>query len=168
MKLLFSMLFLLSLLEAKISLSSPVFSNGSYIESLYTCDGKDISMPLIINNTPPNTRSIAIMMDDPDAPRGVFTHWIVYNLPPNIKWLPQDFDSYISNIKGVKEGRNDFGKIGYGGPCPPSGVHRYILHIYALDTKLSLPQGVTRREFLNAIKSHIIEQNQLMGRYSRD
>ena len=157
-----------SLLSAKISLTSPVFSNGSKIETIYTCDGKDISMPLMIANVPSNTRAIAIMMDDPDALTGVFTHWILYNLPPDIKWLPQDFDSYISKIKGVKEGRNDFGKIGYGGPCPPSGTHRYILHIYALDSKLSLHPGANRGQFLEAIKGHIIDENRLMGKYSRN
>ena len=157
----------LSILNAKISLTSPVFSNGSKIEPIYTCDGKDISMPLMIEGIPPNTRSIAILMEDPDAPTGIFTHWILYNLPPNIKWLPQDFDSYISKIKGAKEGRNDFGKIGYGGPCPPSGTHRYILHIYALDSKLSLHPGANREQFLEAIKGHVIDENRLMGKYSR-
>ena len=157
----------LSILNAKISLTSPVFSNGSKIEPIYTCDGKDISMPLMIEGIPPNTRSIAILMEDPDAPTGIFTHWILYNLPPNIKWLPQDFDRYISKIKGAKEGRNDFGKIGYGGPCPPSGTHRYILHIYALDSKLSLHPGANREQFLEAIKGHVIDENRLMGKYSR-
>ena len=157
----------LSLLNAKITLTSPVFSNGSKIEPIYTCDGKDISMPLMISNIPKNTKSIAILMQDPDAPNGVFTHWILYNLPPDIKWLPQDFDRYISNIKGAKEGRNDFGKIGYGGACPPSGTHRYILHIYALDTKLNLHRGANIKEFLEALKGHIIDKNRLMGVYSR-
>lgn len=121
----------------------------------------------MIKNIPKNTHSIAILMEDLDAPRGIFTHWILYNLPPNIKWLAQDFDSYISKIKGAKEGRNDFGKIGYGGPCPPSGTHRYILYVYALDTNLSLHPGANREQFLEAIKGHVIDKNRVMGKYSR-
>lgn len=157
----------LSLLNAKITLTSPVFANGSYIEPLYTCDDKGISMPLIIKGVPKGSKSLALLMEDPDAPMGTFTHWILYNLPPDTKWLPQDFDRYISKFKGVKEGKNDFGKVGYGAPCPPSQTHRYILHIYALNTKLSLANDIDREGFLRAIKGHIIDENTLIGRYKR-
>jgi len=162
------LLALLSLsLSAKLSISSPLFHNNGYLESLYTCDGKDISMPLEISGVPKNTKSLALLIDDPDAPMGVFTHWILFNLPPNTKWLPQDFDSYRDRFRDAKEGRNDFGKVGYKGPCPPNGTHRYRIRIFALDKILNLPSGIKRNEFLKSIQGHIIDEDMIIVKYSR-
>lgn len=147
-------------------LSSPVFENNSNIPSEYTCDGKNISPELNWENAPENTKSFALIVDDPDAMQvagKVWVHWVVYNIPANIKSLSE-------NIKSgdFEFGKTDFdGKKQWGGPCPPSGNHKYIFTLYALDNKLDLTGEVNKEKLLKAMKSHIISQTQLIGLYER-
>ena len=142
-------------------LSSTAFENNGTIPSVYTCDGSDISPPLTITNVPKNTQSLALIVEDPDAPVGVVTHWTVWNIPPQ----KSQFD------KGEKiefpQGMTVFGTIGYGGPCPPSGIHRYFFKLYALDTVLDLVNGSTKDSLIQAMDGHILKQTTLMGKYSR-
>jgi len=138
---------------------STVFSHKGHIPSEYTCDGKDINPPLEVENIPEGTKSLALIMEDPDAPRGTFDHWLVWNISPN-EAIAEQTNPGISGI-------NDFGKTGYGGPCPPSGVHRYFFKIYALDTKLELLTGVDKKTLLEAMNGHILSEGEIMGLYQR-
>jgi Raf kinase inhibitor-like YbhB/YbcL family protein len=144
-----------------LKISSPSFREEGEIPSEFTCDGLDLSPPLIITDIPKKAMTLAIIMDDPDAPMGTFTHWIVWNIPTN----------KTSFTKGEKfdfmQGRTSFGKIGYGGPCPPSGIHRYFFRIYALDIKLDLMKGSNVRDLQIAMSGHVIAEATLMGKYSR-
>jgi hypothetical protein len=146
---------------AKMKITSSVFQEGASIPSKFTCDGSDTSPPLQITEVPAGAKSLALIVDDPDAPSGLFTHWIVWNISPQMHVIAEG-----SAPKGV-HGGNDFGKSGYGGPCPPSGTHRYYFKIFALDRELNLPSGAKRRELDAAMKEHVIGQGELMGRYSR-
>lgn len=150
-----------------IELTSDVFSEGEMIPSEFTCDGEDISPPLRWKNLPEGTKSIAIVSDDPDAPSGTWVHWVIYNIPADKQGLQQDFPTDEKLQDGTTQGKNDFGRTGYGGPCPPGGTHRYYFRIYALDTDPLLKPGLTKKELLENIKSHIIDEGELMGRYSR-
>ena len=150
-----------------MELLSPAFSFGEAIPVKYTCDGEDVSIPLVFKNIPSDAKSIAIIMDDPDAPMGVFVHWVIYDIPTSLQGLPEGVPPAPELEYGIKQGRNDFGKIGYGGPCPPSGVHRYYIKAYALDKLLHLPSGLNKRELLGLIQDHIIDQAVLMGVYGR-
>lgn len=138
---------------------STVFSHNGHIPSEYTCDGKDINPPFEITNIPEGTRSLALLMEDPDAPRGTFDHWLVWNISPN-EAIAEQTNPGIS-------GTNDFGKTGYGGPCPPSGVHRYFFKVYALDTKLDLLAGADKDALLEAMTDHILAEGVIMGLYQR-
>ena len=138
---------------------STVFSHNGHIPSEYTCDGKDINPPIEVNNIPEGTRSLALIMEDPDAPRAVFDHWLLWNISPNEAIAEQ-------SSPGIS-GLNDFGKTGYGGPCPPSGVHRYFFKVYALDTKLDLIAGADKTALLEAMEGHIIAEGEIMGLYQR-
>lgn len=138
---------------------STVFSHNGHIPSEYTCDGKDINPPFEITNIPEGTRSLALIMEDPDAPRGTFDHWLVWNISPN-EAIAEQTNPGIS-------GTNDFGKTGYGGPCPPSGVHRYFFKVYALDTKLDLLAGADKDALLEAMTDHILAEGVIMGLYQR-
>ena len=148
---------------SQINISS-VFKNGEGIPSKYTCEGEDVNPPLYFEGLPTNTQSLVVIVEDPDAPMGTFTHWIAWDLPP------QDIKEGESHSIG-KAGRNDFGSLGYGGPCPPPGApHRYFFKVYALDTTLELAEGSTKAELLQALekeKSHIVGEGELMGVYSR-
>ena len=146
---------------AKMKITSSVFQQGGNIPSKFTCDGADTSPPLQIQEVPPTAKSLVLIVDDPDAPSGLFTHWIIWNISPQASTIAEG-----SAPKGV-EGMNDFGKSGYGGPCPPSGTHRYFFKIFALDKELDLPAGSKRAQLDAAIKGHVIAQGELMGRYSR-
>lgn len=139
-----------------------VFEHGSNIPSDYTCDGHDLAPELTVAEIPENTKSLVLIVDDPDAPMGTWVHWLLYNIPAdttkiNAKNLP----------KGVKSGTTDFGKTGWGGPCPPSGTHRYFFKLYAIDKVLDLPEGVRKNQLEEAIKDHIIEKAEIMGLYKR-
>ncbi len=139
-------------------LSSAFESNGT-IPRKYTCNGEDINPPLVFEGIPEKADSLVLIMDDPDAPMKTFTHWIVWNIEPVAK-IEED------SIPGV-EGINDFRKIGYGGPCPPSGTHRYFFRVYALDKQLELKAGASRKELESAMIGHIIAEGELMGKCSK-
>jgi len=146
-----------------IQLSSSAFDEGEPIPVKYTCDGEDVSPPLRWSGVPAGTRSLALIADDPDAPRGTFVHWILFGIPPQTTELVEG-----QQLSGVAQGRNDFGRTGYGGPCPPRGnPHRYFFKLYALDTDLQLPPGATKQDLLRAMEGHIIAEGQLMGVYQR-
>ncbi len=147
--------------ETVMSLTSGDFPNGGNIPSRFTCDGANISPNLRIDNVPANTKSLALLMTDQDAPGGTFTHWIAWNIAPDTK------EFLAGNLPGgIAEGVNDFGKPGYGGPCPPSGVHRYTFHLYALDFVPKFNPRVRRIDFEQALKGHILGETTLIGRYS--
>lgn len=148
--------------EGNMKLTS-VFKNGERIPAEFTCDGEDTSPDFYVSEVPKEAKSLALIADDPDAPVGLFVHWVLYNIPPNTdKFSAQDLPN------GVIEGTTDFGRIGYGGPCPPSGTHRYFFKLYAIDKILDLPSGVTKRKLEEEIRGHIIEKAELMGVYSRN
>jgi Raf kinase inhibitor-like YbhB/YbcL family protein len=146
---------------AKMKITSSAFQEGASIPSKFSCDGANTSPPLQIADVPLGAKSLALIVDDPDAPSGLFTHWTVWNISPQINAIAEG-----SAPKGVL-GTNDFGKSGYGGPCPPSGTHRYYFKIFALDRELDLPFGAKRGQLDEAMKGHIVAQGELMGRYSR-
>ena len=146
---------------AKMKITSSAFQEGGNIPSKFTCDGGDRSPPLQIAEIPSSAKSLALIVDDPDAPSGLFTHWIVWNISPQTNAIAEG-----SAPKGV-QGTSDFGKSGYGGPCPPSGTHRYYFKIFALDRELELPAGTKRSQLDAAMKGHVIAQGELMARYSR-
>jgi len=147
-----------------------VFSNGGKIPSKYTCDGADVSPPLQINGISGEAKTIALIVDDPDAPAGVFTHWVIWNIPAEkIVSIPENLPKSpeIDEPVIALQGKNNFGKIGYNGPCPPSGEHRYFFKVYVLDTELNLNPGITKDELLKAIEGHVIQYAELYGVYSR-
>jgi len=151
----------------ELKITSSAFEEGGMIPKQYTCDGANISPPLRWTSVPLGTKSLALICDDPDAPMGIWVHWIISNLPTNINELPESIPPQKTLENGAKQGINDFPKIGYGGPCPPNGTHRYYFKLYALDTEIDLDAGATKRELLKAIKGHILAEGQLMGRYKR-
>lgn len=151
----------------ELKITSSAFDEGGMIPKQYTCDGANISPPLRWTSVPLGTKSLALICDDPDAPMGIWVHWIIFNLPTNINELPESIPPQKTLENGAKQGINDFPKIGYAGPCPPSGTHRYYFKLYALDTEIDLDAGATKRELLKAIKGHILAEGQLMGRYKR-
>ncbi len=150
---------------ANIQLTSSAFAPGAPIPRLYTCDDKNISPPLQWSDPPRATQSIALITDDPDA--GGFVHWVVYNLPATARSLPQATQASPDITGGGKQGKNDFGKIGYGGPCPPSGTHRYSFRLYALDGPLDLPSGASSAQVTRAMQGHILSQAEVIGMYTR-
>ncbi len=145
----------------KINLESPAFSQGGNIPSKYTCDQEDINPALNIGEVPEKTKSLAMIVDDPDAPRGTFVHWVIWNIPVTNK-INED-----SVPRNVRQGTNGFKKTKYRGPCPPGGTHRYFFKVYALDKKLDLAEGASKQELKNAMKGNILAQGELMGKYSR-
>lgn len=154
--------------KVKMALTSSAFSDGDAIPTKYTCDGENISPILEWNDPPPQTVSLAIIMDDPDAPGKVFTHWLVFNLPSDMRKLVEAIPVGQELEGGVLQGKNDFGTNGYGGPCPPSGkTHRYRFTIYALDSMLDIEAGIEKDGLLDAINSHIIAYGQLTASYIR-
>jgi Raf kinase inhibitor-like YbhB/YbcL family protein len=148
-------------------ITSPAFTEGGMLPAKYTCDGQDISPPLEWKNVPAGTKSLAMIHDDPDAPMGTWVHWVAYNISPNITMLDEDVKPEKVFNNGMRQGNNDWPKIGYGGPCPPSGTHRYYFKLYALDTMLDLRPGATKAQVLQAMKGHILAEAQLMGKYRR-
>lgn len=149
-----------------LELSSPVIRNQT-IPQHYTCDGDNVSPPLSWGEVPAGTRSLALIADDPDAPGGVFTHWVIYNIPPQTRELPEDVRRDETLPNGTRQGINDFGRIGYGGPCPPGGTHRYFFRLFALDRLLDLPPGVSKEQLLQAIDGHILADAGIVGNYTR-
>ena len=150
-----------------MELKSSAFKHMEKIPSKYTCDGPDISPPLSWSGVPSGTKSLVIIVDDPDAPMGTWVHWLVYNIPPEMEGLPENFPKVRETEQGIRQGITDFGRVGYGGPCPPSGTHRYFFKLYALDTTLNLPPGATKKQLLKAMEGHILAKAELVGLYSR-
>lgn len=142
-------------------LTSPGFRDGEKIPQEHTCDGNDSSPHLVIRDVPGGTKSLVILMDDPDAPMGTFDHWVVWNIPPTTREIPKGTEP-----EGV-QGITSFGKEGYGGPCPPSGSHRYFFKLYALDSKLDISEGSTKRDVEQSMEGHVVDEAQLMGTYER-
>ena len=146
---------------AKMKITSSAFQEGGDIPSKFSRDGGNVNPPLRIEGTPENAKSLVLIVDDPDAPVGLFTHWLVWNIDPKTTEIPEK-----SLPKGAVQGTNDYPNLGYGGPQPPSGTHRYYFKIFALDQTLDLPSGAKRQELDKAMNGHIIAQGQSMGRYT--
>lgn len=143
-----------------INVSSPAFEMGKEIPKKYTCDGENINPPLAFENYPENTASLALIMDDPDAPNKIFNHWTVWNIRPDIGAIDENI------IPGIV-GKNSYKEFNYQGPCPPSGTHRYLFNVYALDTILELPLVTGAQDLKKAMEGHVLAQGQLIGLYSK-
>src|SRR6266508_29431 len=153
---------------ATLQLHSDAFMNGDLIPQEYTCDGDDQSPPLSWDELPNGTQSLAIVMHDPDAPDGDFTHWVLFNLPGQDRALEAGVPAEAQLPNGARQGQNDFGRIGYGGPCPPPGrPHRYVLELTALDAPLDLPASTTRQHVEDAMRGHVFARGELVGGYRR-
>lgn len=150
-----------------IVITSSAFKEAGMIPPKYTCDGQNISPPLNWQQTPQGVKSFALISDDPDAPVGTWVHWVMWNIPAEVNGLPEGVQPIKELPDGSKQGISDFHRPGYGGPCPPSGTHRYYFKIYALDTKLDLPDNSTKQSLLAAMKGHILAEGSLMGKYKR-
>jgi Raf kinase inhibitor-like YbhB/YbcL family protein len=150
-----------------ITITSTGFTDEDMIPRQYTCDGEDISPPLAWTGIPEGTKSLTLICDDPDAPVGTWVHWVLFNIPPSAKELGAKVPSKDTLDNGAKHGTNDFGKLGYGGPCPPGGTHRYYFKLYALDAEIPSEAGITKAQLLKEMEGHILAEGQLMGRYKR-
>lgn len=148
-------------------LTCPAFADGAAIPAAYTCEGRDVSPPLAWTEPPAGTKSFALISDDPDAPGKTWVHWVVYNLPASARTLPEAFPAEPELPDGARQGTTDFGRPGYGGPCPPSGTHRYYFKLYALDAALPLAPGATKRQVEEAMQQHVLGEARLMGTYRR-
>lgn len=146
----------------ELKLTSPAFNHGMQIPSRYTCDGEDINPHLVIHGVPEGVKSLALVMEDPDAPGGLWVHWVTWDIPPDTREIREHTVPF-----GTEEGRNSWGESGYGGPCPPSGTHRYIFRLYALDTKLHLSGDAAKEKLEAAMEGHIMTTAELMGTYFR-
>lgn len=142
-----------------MNLSSPEFNHEEMIPKKFTCDGRDLNPALAIKDLPHGTESLVLIVDDPDAPGKTWIHWILFNIPPA--------DSISENSKPGTQGLNDFGIKDYGGPCPPSGTHRYFFKLYALDQKLDLPEGARKDQVEKAMEGHVLDKTELIGKYQR-
>ncbi len=144
-----------------LKISSPVFDNNGMIPKKYTCDGEDINPPLLIDGVPEGTKSLALIVDDPDAPMGTWVHWVVWNINADTREIGE------GEKTGGVEGMNDFRKHSYGGPCPPSGTHRYFFKVYALDSELNIPDNSDKDAVEEAMSGHILDKAELVGLYRR-
>jgi len=149
-----------------ITVTSSAFKEGEQIPAKYTCDGRGISPPLNWQQ-PQDVKSFALISDDPDAPAGIWVHWVMWNIPADANELAENIQPVKELPDGSRQGVNDSREYGYGGPCPPRGVHRYYFKIYALDTMLDLPDETTKQKLLDAMKGHILAEGSLMGKYQR-
>jgi Raf kinase inhibitor-like YbhB/YbcL family protein len=151
-----------------MTIISSVFRAGEVIPTKYSCEGANVSPPVQWDGVPAGARSLALICDDPDAPMGTWVHWVLYNLPTSVPYLPERVPASEMLSSGAKQGVNDFKRIGYGGPCPPPGkTHRYYFKLYALDVELALKPRATKQELLRAMEGHILAEAQLMGTYQR-
>jgi Raf kinase inhibitor-like YbhB/YbcL family protein len=151
-----------------VEITSTAFQPGATIPKKHTGDGGDRSPPLAWSNPPAGTKSFALICDDPDAPRGTWVHWVLFNLPGEARHLEEGVPTTETIAGGAKQGKNDFGNIGYGGPAPPKGKpHRYFFKLYALDVDLELPPGATKSQVVEAMKGHVLAEGKLMGTYGR-
>jgi Raf kinase inhibitor-like YbhB/YbcL family protein len=153
---------------ARFDLNSPVFSQAEAISPRHSCDGEDISPPLQWGDPPAGTQSLVLICDDPDAPGGTWVHWLLYNIPADSRALDENVAPEETLPDGSRQGKNSWGRTSYGGPCPPSGTHRYFFRLYALDTVLELPTRVDKESLLEAMEGHILGQAELMGTYTRE
>jgi len=147
---------------SEMKITSPAFVTNGYIPARFTCDGTDINPPLEIAHVSAEAKSLALIVDDPDAPVGMWVHWVVWNIDPATREIAEDT---VPN--GASQGKNDWKRNGFGGPCPPSGVHRYFFKLYALDTKLNLGAGTTKRDLEKAMQGHILAKAEMIGLYKR-
>jgi Raf kinase inhibitor-like YbhB/YbcL family protein len=150
-----------------LTVTSPAFADHELIPDKYTCDGANLSPPLRWSGVPPESQAIAVVVEDRDAPSGLFTHWLLYDLPAQTTELAEGIPTQPTDNGGWRQGTNDFGVVGYGGPCPPSGSHRYVFRVMALDAPLGLAPGASRREFFAALGAHVMDEGDLTGRYVR-
>src|SRR6184192_1573467 len=159
----------LSCRSMAFTLTSPAFTDGSAVPAKYTCDGADVSPPLAWSEAPPRTMSFALIADDPDAPAGTWVHWVLYNLPATVAELPENVAKVETlDLGGARQGRSDFRRPGYGGPCPPPGpAHLYFIKLYALDALLNLKAGAQKKDVEAAMQGHVLGTTQLMGTYAR-
>ncbi|MGC9522587.1 MAG: YbhB/YbcL family Raf kinase inhibitor-like protein [Anaerolineae bacterium] len=150
-------------------LTSPTFENQQEIPERFTCEGKNVSPPLSFGDVPEDAAALVLILDDPDAPSGTFTHWIVYDIPPLRSQLPEGFSPGVDASEGIREGRNSAGNVRYDGPCPPSmgGKHHYHFRLYAVDTELGLPSGANRDQVFDLIHDHILDETELVGVFER-
>ena len=153
--------------DVSMKITSSAFEEGGLIPRKFTCDDIDVSPPLAWHHAPEGTKEFALICDDPDAPMGTWVHWVIYNIPVSTNKFEEGIQKESALDNGIIQGRNDFRKTGYGGPCPPGGTHRYFFKLYALDINLNLGPGKTKSELLKAIEGHILAESQLMGKYSR-
>jgi Raf kinase inhibitor-like YbhB/YbcL family protein len=151
----------------EITVISAAFKEGQPIPRQYTCNGVNISPPLEWSGVPKSAKTIAIIANDPDAPGGDWVHWVIYNLPAENIGLVENVPATETLKAGGFQGKNDFEKIGYGGPCPPSGTHHYFFKVYAVDAELPLKAGATKAELLKALDDHVVSQGKLMGTYQK-
>jgi Raf kinase inhibitor-like YbhB/YbcL family protein len=145
---------------SEIAISTPAFDDEGPIPVRFTCDGADVSPPLLIDEVPPAAKTLVLIMEDPDAPVGVWDHWVVFNIDV-VSEIPEDVGSLGTS------GSNSWNRLGYGGPCPPDGTHRYFFAIYALDTSLDLVEGANKESVLEAMRGHLLAEDTLMGTYTR-
>jgi Raf kinase inhibitor-like YbhB/YbcL family protein len=148
-----------------LKLTSGAFNHGGPIPDQFSKKGGNNSPPLEWHGVPPGTQSLALIVDDPDAPSGTFVHWLLYDIPPSLSELKEGVIAAPHLPGGLRQGRNGFGAVGYGGPQPPSGTHRYFFRLYAVDTELDLEPGANREQLEQALRGHILEQTELMGRF---
>ena len=150
-----------------MKLTSSAFTEGDMIPTKYTCDGNDFSPPLAWSDVPAGAKTLALIADDPDAPAGTWVHWVAFNLPPGPGGLPEGIRTDKQLPGGGIQGTNSWRRVGYGGPCPPGGTHRYFFKLYALDSTLSLGNNATAKDLQAAMKGHVLAEAQTMGRYQR-
>ncbi|HEY5037680.1 MAG TPA: YbhB/YbcL family Raf kinase inhibitor-like protein [bacterium] len=159
--------------KSMLRMQSGSFKDGGMIPGKYACDGQNSSPELSWKGAPPQTKSFAVICDDPDAPSQTWVHWVIYNIPTNTVIATNTFELLEAfpkdekTTQGILQGVNDFKRIGYDGPCPPSGIHRYYFKLYALDSFLSLPAGESKDQLLKAMKGHLLGWTQIMGLYSK-
>ena len=145
--------------QEKFTLTSPAFQHNQSIPSQYSCQGADVNPPLLITGIPSGTKTLALIVDDPDAPMGMWVHWVVYNIPPG----PEIKENSVPGVEGL----NDFGRTAYGGPCPPSGTHRYFFKLYALDQEIPPTKKMTKKDLLAVMKNHVVAETNLMGVFAK-
>jgi len=145
--------------NTNLKVRSVAFGHGGHIPPKYTCEGENVNPPLEVSDLPENTKSLALIVEDPDAPRGVYDHWVVWNIPPN--------EAIAENSRPGVSGHNSFGNTDYGGPCPPSGSHRYFFKVYALDRDLDIQAGSNKKTLQQAMSDHVLASGELMGHYQK-
>jgi len=149
--------------EIYMKILSPAFQNNQTIPTIYTCDGENFNPPLVFQQIPEGIQSLVLIVDDPDAPTGTWTHWIIFNISPNTAKINEN-----SVPEGALQGKNDFGNTEYGGPCPPVGAHRYFFKLFALDTTINLKEGAIRKDIEKEMENHILAEEQLVGTYQSE